>query len=213
MIYKQDKHSEDELELIKPQKDDTIKRTYKTCFTAVMLLLAVVCSIYMVVQDVRANDAQILDIVDTKFVSEAYDFYKAPGDVRQTTMGVLYNTSVMQMRLDPENHTVPFVTETQDLKIAKLVEDSIDMNVYLFIEFEGNRIYLDYDEQTKSYIATLKIEGLNENPEMLKGCSFFRNSDNNIVIYGFSFDGNSFLKYTVDETDSKREVLLETSNQ
>ena len=213
MIYKTDKHSEEELELIKPQKDDTIKRTYKTCFTAVLLLLAVVCAIYMFVQDVTSYNVQILDIVETKFVSESFDFYKEPDDVRETTMGVLYNTSAKQMRLDPENHTVPFVTETQDPKIAKVVEDSIDMNVYLYIEFEGNRIYLDYDEQTKSYIATLKIEGLNLKPEVLKDCSFFRNSDNNIVIYGFSSDGNSFLKYTVDETDSKREVLLKTSNQ
>jgi hypothetical protein len=69
-------------------------------------------------------------------------------------------------------------------------------------------MYVRYHEDSKSYSATFDFyDGKEDKGEELMNCSIFKTSDGNVVVYGYTHDGEWFEKVTLDGENSKREVL------
>lgn len=118
------------------------------------------------------------------------------------------NSKVNDLDLVKENRPTAFTTPKMNRVITDAMKEAKDAGAELAFSFEGNLMYVRYHEDSKSYSATFDFyDGKEDKGEELMNCSIFKTSDGNVVVYGYTHDGEWFEKVTLDGENSKREVL------
>lgn len=118
------------------------------------------------------------------------------------------NSKVNDLDLVKENRPTAFTTPKMNRVITDAMKEAKDAGADLAFSFEGNLMYVRYHEDSKSYSATFDFyDGKEDKGEELMNCSIFKTSDGNVVVYGYTHDGEWFEKVTLDGENSKREVL------
>lgn len=118
------------------------------------------------------------------------------------------NSKVNDLDLEKDNRPTAFTTPKMNRVITDAMKEAKDAGAELAFSFEGNLMYVRYHEDSKSYSATFDFyDGKEDKGEELMNCSIFKTSDGNVVVYGYTHDGEWFEKVTLDGENSKREVL------
>ena len=118
------------------------------------------------------------------------------------------NSKVNDLDLEKDNRPTAFTTPKMNRVITDAMKEAKDAGAELAFSFEGNLMYVRYHEDSKSYSATFDFyDGKEDKGEELMNCSIFKTSGGNVVVYGYTHDGEWFEKVTLDGENSKREVL------
>jgi hypothetical protein len=122
------------------------------------------------------------------------------------------NSKVNKLDLEITDRPQAFGTEMMNRVITNGIKEAKKADCDLAFCFEGNLMFVDYDEASNIYSASFQFYDGTVLEEKLMDCSIFRSQENNVVVYGYTNDGEWFEKVTLDGENSKREILSYDAN-